>query len=141
MIAYYLLKETKPGHRPAGPREHADLRRRPGHRRAVAGAGRNSVGAKSPLTGGFGDAEAGGFFGAELKHAGFDAVIVEGQADKPVYLGSTTARPSCATPPHLWGKTTGETEATMRAELGENDRCAPPPSAPPARTWSATPAS
>jgi len=47
---------------------------------------KNSVGAKSPLTGGYGDAEAGGYFGAELKHSGYDAIIFEGRAESPVYL-------------------------------------------------------
>jgi len=53
---------------------------------AISGASRSAVGAKSPLTGGFGVGEAGGFFPNEFKKAGYDALIVEGKADKPVYL-------------------------------------------------------
>ena len=44
------------------------------------------VAAKSPLTGFWGEAHASGFWGPELKHAGWDAIIVDGAADKPVYL-------------------------------------------------------
>ena len=49
-------------------------------------AGRYFVAAKSPLTGYFGDSNAGGFWGAELKFAGFDAIVFSGRAPKPVYL-------------------------------------------------------
>ena len=49
-------------------------------------SGRWTVTAKSPLTGAFGEAEAGGFWGAAVKRAGFDAIIVEGVSAKPVYL-------------------------------------------------------
>ena len=55
-----------------------------GHR--VIGSGRCSVGAKSPLTGACGESEAGGWWGAELRRAGYDAIIIEGIAKKPVYL-------------------------------------------------------
>ena len=40
----------------------------------IGGSGRNSAGAKSPLTGGYGEAEAGGYWGPELKRAGYDAI-------------------------------------------------------------------
>src|ERR1700738_4500365 len=50
------------------------------------GAGRHSVGAKSPMTGLFGESEAGGFWGAELRHAGWDGIVLHGRADRPVYL-------------------------------------------------------
>jgi aldehyde:ferredoxin oxidoreductase len=53
---------------------------------SVIGTGRCSVGAKSPLTGACGEAEAGGEWGVELRRAGYDAIIIEGQSPKPVYL-------------------------------------------------------
>ena len=52
----------------------------------VSGAGRNNVAAKSPLIDGYGSADVGGYWGAELKHAGYDAIIVEGKAASPVYI-------------------------------------------------------
>ncbi|MHB9091640.1 MAG: aldehyde ferredoxin oxidoreductase family protein, partial [Chloroflexota bacterium] len=73
----------------------------------------------SPVTGGFGDSQAGGFFGAELKHAGYDAVIFQGKAAKPVYLQIIDGKAELKDASHLWGKTTGETEAAIREESGE----------------------
>ncbi|MEA3339727.1 MAG: aldehyde ferredoxin oxidoreductase N-terminal domain-containing protein, partial [Chloroflexota bacterium] len=64
----------------------------------VGGSGRSAVGAKSPLTGGFGEGDVGGFWGVELKRAGWDAIIVTGRAEKPVYL---------------WGKKTAEVEKIL----------------------------
>ncbi|MCR4425083.1 MAG: aldehyde ferredoxin oxidoreductase family protein, partial [Firmicutes bacterium] len=75
--------------------------------------------AKSPLTGGFGEAEAGGFWGPELKGAGFDAVIVEGVADTPVYLYINDGSVEFKDASHLWGKTTQEAQSRIREELGD----------------------
>jgi len=86
---------------------------------AVAGASRTAVGAKSPLTGGFGAGEAGGFWGAELKRAGFDGVIVEGAADKPVYIWISDGTAQIRDASHLWGKTTKETQDAIREEWGD----------------------
>jgi aldehyde:ferredoxin oxidoreductase len=47
---------------------------------------RFTVTAKSPLTGAYGYANSGGYFGPELKRAGFDALVIKGQSDKPIYL-------------------------------------------------------
>jgi len=81
-------------------------------------SGRWTVTAKSPLTNILGDANAGGQFGAELKYAGFDQIIVKGRAEKPVYLlvhdGSAEIRDAR----HLWGKTTWETEEIIKKEIG-----------------------
>ncbi|MCK4479729.1 MAG: aldehyde ferredoxin oxidoreductase, partial [Candidatus Lokiarchaeota archaeon] len=85
-VAYFLLKELKVGIDPLSPENKLIFATGPLTGFAIPGTGRNSVGAKSPLTGGFGEAEVGGHWGAELKHAGFDAIIVEGKAKNPVYL-------------------------------------------------------
>ncbi len=86
----------------------------------VAGGGRNAMGAKSPLTGGYGEADVGGFFGAELQLAGYDALIVYGKAAEPVYLwikdGEIEIRPA----QHLWGKHSLETQDMLREELGDS---------------------
>ena len=50
----------------------------------VIGTGRCSAGAKSPLTGACGESEAGGMWGVELRRAGYDAIIIEGQSSQPV---------------------------------------------------------
>src|SRR3990172_6027613 len=85
-VGYYLLKEVPPGADPLGPENRLIFAAGVLTGTPLAGGGRNCVGAKSPLTGGYGAAEGGGYWGAELKHAGFDAVVVQGRADKPVYL-------------------------------------------------------
>ncbi len=119
LIAYYLLKELKPGVDPLGPENKLIFAAGPVTGAPMGGTGRNGVGAKSPLTGAFGDSQAGGFFGAELKHAGFDAIIVEGQSPKPVYLLIVDGKAEIKDAGHLWGLNTAEAEATVRAETGE----------------------
>ena len=75
--------------------------------------------AKSPLTGIYGDANAGGTFGPELKFAGWDAVVLFGQASRPVTLAITDARAELRDAAGLWGLTTSQTEATVRREWGD----------------------
>ncbi len=120
-IAYYLMKELKPGVDPLGPENRLIFATGPVTGAPLAGSGRNGVGAKSPLTGGFGDSQGGGYFGAELKHAGFDAIIVEGQSEKPVYLLIVDGRAEIKDASSLWGKTTADTEAAIRREVGEDN--------------------
>jgi aldehyde:ferredoxin oxidoreductase len=83
------------------------------------GAGRHGVGGKSPLTGALGSSEVGGWWGHEFKRAGFDALVIRGRADSPVYLwikdGAVEIRPA----DHLWGLPTAPTEAAIRDELGD----------------------
>src|SRR5581483_4598620 len=110
LIAHILLSETHPGIDPLGPENPLIFAAGPMTGVAVPGAGRHSVGAKSPLTGAFGESEAGGYWGAELRHAGYDALVVEGQAERPVYLLITEDNVELRDASHLWGKITGEVE-------------------------------
>ena len=119
LVAYYLLTELPPGADPLGPENVLVFAAGPLTGAPVAGAGRNSVGAKSPLTGGYGDAEGGGFFGAELKRAGFDAIVVKGRSEKPVYLSIRDGEAELRDASHLRGKTTLEVEDSIKAELGD----------------------
>jgi len=86
--------------------------------------GRYTVVSKSPVTGGFNDANSGGNFGPYMKKSGFDAIFVKGMSEKPVYIfvddGKVTFHDATA----LWGKTTLATEAALRAEIGDDDICA-----------------
>ncbi|MEM2905217.1 MAG: aldehyde ferredoxin oxidoreductase family protein [Candidatus Bathyarchaeia archaeon] len=117
LIAYYLLKELKPGIDPLGPENVLVFAAGVATGIPISGSGRNSVGAKSPLTGGYGDGEVGGFWGAELKRAGFDAVIVKGRAPRPVYLSVTDGDVEVRDAGHLWGKETAESQRAIREEL------------------------
>jgi len=118
-VAYYLLKELEAGINPLGPENKLIFANGPLTGFAIPGTARNSVGAKSPLTGGFGVAEVGGHWGVELKHAGFDAIIIEGKAKDPVYLWIHDGEAEIRDANHLWGRVTGEVQEKIREELND----------------------
>jgi aldehyde:ferredoxin oxidoreductase len=82
----YLLKETQPRIDPFSPENILVFATGVMTGAPIAASNRFSVIGKSPLTGTAGESEAAGFFGPELKMAGFDAVIFTGKAERPVYL-------------------------------------------------------
>jgi aldehyde:ferredoxin oxidoreductase len=118
-VAYFLLKELKPSVDPLGPENKLIFAAGPVTGASIPGNGRNSVGAKSPLTEGFGEAEVGGYWGAELKHAGFDAIIFEGKAEGPLYLWVHDGEAEVRDAGHIWGKDTGDAQRIIREELGD----------------------
>ena len=75
---------------------------------------------RSPLTGGWGDANSGGDFGPVLKMAGYDGVIVTGKASRPVYLAIEDGRAEIREADSLWGLDTHETEGIIRKEMGKD---------------------
>ncbi len=79
---------------------------------------RYEVMGKSPLTGGWGDANSGGDWGPWLKFAGYDGVFVTGVSPKPVYLFIKNGKAEIRDASHLWGKDVHQTEAALMAELG-----------------------
>ena len=81
--------------------------------------GRYTVVCKSPVTGGFNDANSGGHFGTKLKASGYDAVFVNGIAGKPVYLYIEDGKAEIRDASALWGLTTAETEAKLRELHGD----------------------
>ncbi len=119
LIGYYLLKELKAGVDPLGPENKLVFSSGVVTGIPSAGTGRNAVGGKSPLINGWGDAQAGGFWGAELKRAGWDAIIVEGKADKPVYVAINDDKVEIKDASHLWGKLTADVEKQIQEELGD----------------------
>ncbi len=119
-VGYFLLKEVPTGADPLGPENKLIFAAGPLTGVPVGGCGRHSVGGKSPLSGGFGEAEAGGYWGAELKMAGFDAIVVEGKAPGPVYLFVKDTTVEIKDARHLWGLKTLECEQAIRSELGDS---------------------
>jgi aldehyde:ferredoxin oxidoreductase len=119
LISYILLKELEPKVDPLGPENKLIFACGPVTGAPVSGSGRNSVGAKSPLTGAYGEAEAGGFWGAELKRAGFDAIIVEGKASSPVYLWINDQKVEVRDASRLWGLEIKKSQETIRSELDD----------------------
>ena len=118
-IAYFLLKELKPGIEPLSPENKLIFAAGPLTGAPAGGCGRHSVGAKSPLTGGYGEADSGGYWGAELKMAGLDAIIVEGKAEKPVYIFIQDGKAEIKDARHLWGMKALELQEAIRRELGD----------------------
>jgi len=88
-------------------------------------SGRFSVSTKSPLTGTVLDCNAGGFWGMRLKRAGYDALIVKGQADSPIYLEITPEGVKFKDASHLWGKTVSQTTEALSGK-GCNVLCIGP---------------
>jgi len=86
---------------------------------ALAGTKHTVVG-KSPLTGGWGDANSGGYFGAFLKYAGYDGVFFNGISAKPVYLFVNNGKAELRDAAHIWGKDTRQTEEILKSELGKD---------------------
>ena len=74
---------------------------------------------KSPETNGVGEAVSHGTFGAELKRAGYDAVIFTGKAEKPVYLWIDDDSAQILDASQTWGKSPGETEDAIKNEVGD----------------------
>ncbi len=85
----------------------------------ISGQSRCTVTCKSPSSGGVADSQAGGFWPAELKYAGFDAVVVTGAAGTPVYLWLSDGQAELRDASHLWGKTTLEVDTLLHEELGD----------------------
>jgi len=82
-------------------------------------AARTTIVSKSPATDRYLKCNAGGHWGAELRYAGFDHVLITGAADRPVYLWIDGDRVEIRDARSLWGKGTAETEDALRAELGD----------------------
>ena len=115
-----LIDNSKPGIDPFSPENPLILTTGPlsGTVAPTGGNGHAFV-AKSPLTNAVGEAKSHGFFGAELKRAGYDAVIFQGKAEKPVYAWIDDDSIQLMDAKHLWGKSPQETEDIIREELGD----------------------
>ena len=118
-VASVLLTEMEPGIDPLGPENILIFALGVASGLPFSGSARNAVGAKSPLTGAFGASEVGGHWGSELKRGGFDAIIITGQADSPVYLWVHDGAAELRDAMHLWGMLTASAQAQIREELGD----------------------
>lgn len=119
LVGYYLLKYVPKGADALGPENILVMAGGTVTGVPVAGAGRSVVGCKSPLSNGYGEADGGGFFGAEMRRAGFDAVVVHGKAARPVYIYLQDGKAEIRPAEHLWGMPTRECYDAIREELGE----------------------
>lgn len=119
LASYYLLKHIQPGVDPLSAENVLVFACSVVTGAPLSGFSRYTVAAKSPLTGAFGETEAGGYFGPELKFAGLDAVVFYGRSPKPVYLWVHNGEVELRDAAGVWGKDNWETLEGLRAELGE----------------------
>jgi aldehyde:ferredoxin oxidoreductase len=117
-VSYFLLKEVPQGIDAFSPENKLIFALGPMTGLAMPGATRNCIGAKSPLTNGYSKSEVGGHWPMDLKKAGYDAIIVEGKAEKPVYLLVTDTKVELRNASDLWGKTVLETQDMIATETG-----------------------
>lgn len=89
---------------------------------ATPTGGRYMVVTKSPLTGTIASSNSGGYFGAELKFAGYDAIIFEGKAAAPKYLLIEDDKVELRDAADLWGKVISETTDLLEKRHGEKNR-------------------
>ncbi|MCH5344614.1 MAG: aldehyde ferredoxin oxidoreductase family protein [Acetatifactor sp.] len=82
--------------------------------------GRYTVVSKSPVTGGWNDANSGGFFGERLRQSGYDAIFVSGISPKPVYILVDGGDVQILDATNLWGLKTGECEERLKKKYGKN---------------------
>jgi aldehyde:ferredoxin oxidoreductase len=122
--ARLLYGRQEPGIDPLGPDNILGFFTGPLTGTVAVGGSRYVVVGKSPLTGGWGDANSGGDFGPFLKFAGFDGLLVSGIAEKPVYLLVQGERSEIRDAAALAGKDCCETEAALKSQLGRDVRVA-----------------
>jgi aldehyde:ferredoxin oxidoreductase len=118
--AKILFQRMKPGSDALGPDNILGFTTGPLTGTGALFSGRYTVVCKSPVTGGWNDANSGGFLGPELKKAGFDAVFIQGTSQAPVYVWINDGKVEIKDAAHLWGKDVLETEATLKGELGDS---------------------
>ncbi|ASI99958.1 tungsten-containing formaldehyde ferredoxin oxidoreductase [Thermococcus celer] len=119
LAAWILWNEAK-GVDPLGPDNKLVFASGPFNGLPTPSGGKMVIAAKSPLTGGYGDGNLGTMATVHLRKAGYDAIVVEGKAKKPVYLYIEDDEVSILSAEGLWGKDTFETERELKKIHGKN---------------------
>lgn len=122
MGAYYFCKEMEKGVDPLSPENKVVLSTGPYQGTSISSTGRFATITKSPLSGIFLDAYCGGWFAHSLKRCGYDLVIIEGKAEEPSYISITNDEANIKEAYGFWGRSTAETEDTVRELEGKNVR-------------------
>jgi aldehyde:ferredoxin oxidoreductase len=120
VIAYLLLRDLAPNTDPLG--KDNLLIFAPGILQGtnLPGSGRHAVGGKSPLTGAIGSSEAGGWWGHEFKRSGYDALVIHGRSERPVYISIHDEQATILPAEHLWGLPTADAQSIIRSELRDD---------------------
>ena len=139
LASKYLVEEIDPKVDPLSPDNKLIMSTGPLTGTMASTGGRYTVVTKGPLTGAIACSNSGGFFGAEMKFAGWDMIIFEGKSAKPVYLYLENDKAELRDASHLWGTSTWHTEEASRPPT-RTPRSESPPSASPVRTRCSSPA-
>ena len=111
----YFVEEVDPKVDPLAPENKLIMTTGPLTGTVASTGGRYSVVTKGALTGAIACSNSGGYFGAELKFAGWDMIIFEGKSPKPVYLSIEDDKAELKDAAHLWGKTVFQTEEIIKS--------------------------
>lgn len=114
LASKYLVEEMDPNVDPLSPDNKLIMSTGPLTGTMASTGGRYTVVTKGPLTGAIACSNSGGYFGAEMKFAGWDMIIFEGRSPKPVYLYLENDKPELRDASDLWGKSTWVTEETIK---------------------------
>jgi len=117
MGMHYILRDMPKGADPLGPENVLTLMTGVTTGAPISGQSRLNANAKSPISGGIGDSQSGGFFPAELKFAGFDGIVIKGKSPKPVYLVIVDGKFELRDAVHLMGKKSGEVDDIIHKEV------------------------
>jgi aldehyde:ferredoxin oxidoreductase len=117
--AKYLFEMTNEKTDPLGPENPLIFMTGPFTGTSVPLSGRHAVVSRSPLTGIFGESDVGGTWGAQLKKAGFDGIILTGKSPKPSYLWIDDGKVEIREATHLWGKDTYDIDSILKSETHE----------------------
>jgi aldehyde:ferredoxin oxidoreductase len=118
--ARLLFSRQKAGIDPLGPDATLGIMTGPLTGTDAISGTRFTILGKSPLTGCWGDANCGGYFGAYLRFSGYDGIFFTGVSKKPVYLFIDNGRAELRDAAHLWGKDAYETDDILKSELGKD---------------------
>ena len=117
----YLFDEVKRGTDPLGPDNKLIFASGPFSGTTIPCASRMAVTAKSPLTNAVGVALTGGYFPVELKYAGYDAMIIEGKAEKPTYIWIKNGKVQFRSAKKVWGMKTTDCQQIIKNELNDQN--------------------
>jgi aldehyde:ferredoxin oxidoreductase len=119
LACHLLLRDLRPGADPLGPDNKLVFVTSVINGLSLSGTNRYTAAAKSPLTGAYGESEAGGWWGPELRAAGWDGVMIHGRAEAPVYVWIKDDRVELRDARPYWGRLSGEVQDGLEQELGD----------------------
>src|SRR3989454_3189255 len=119
LACHLLLRDMPAGVDPLGPDNMLVFMTSVINGLSLSGTNRYTAAAKSPLTGGYGESEAGGWWGPELRAAGFEGVTIRGRSETPVYLWIKDGQVEVRDGAQYWWKLSGEVQDGLEAELGD----------------------